>query len=496
MKHSLFILLFATLFFIQNASGQSMELTLDQAIQIAQKSSIDMFRAKNMYRVKELNHLDFLTEMKPHLVLGLTPFNYSRSIIEEYNSEKMQYEPVEIQRLTSDYNLGINQNIGLTGGNVSVYTSLMRSQELGSENNNNLHYISTPLSITYRQNFSRINDFKWKSKVEPLKFEQAKLVLVEQSEQVAVKTVSLFFAMLSAQMEHEIALLNLENANTLLEIGKKRGKIGAISRDNLLNLELKQVNAGISVERAKNQLESSRLDFCEFLELSLETNVRCIPPDNVQLKYVNPNLAWELAAKNNPDSHGLAQRLLEVQKQLLAAKRQIYDISLEAGLGFNQNKEVLSEAFQELLDRQNLRVAINIPILDWKENRRQIQRVELNKKLTEREIQKTKEQLTIEVIKKVNDFNIKQGELNSAAKADSISRSAYEATQELFSLGKTDVLSINESYRSMYAARNQYLNALRNYWYFYYTIRQLCLYDFETGKNLSAEFESLLETDI
>ncbi len=103
MKLSLYIFFIITVFSLHDVSGQTMELTLDQAINIAQKSSIDMFRAKNMYRMKELNHLDFLTEMKPHLRLQLTPLNYSRSIIEEYNSERMQYEPVEIQRLTSEY---------------------------------------------------------------------------------------------------------------------------------------------------------------------------------------------------------------------------------------------------------------------------------------------------------------------------------------------------------------------------------------------------------
>ena len=140
--------------YTENILGQTMELSLGQTIEIAQKSSFDMFRAKNMYLTKELDYQDFLTELKPHLNLQLTPINYNRSIVEEYNSELMKYQPVEIQRLTSQYNLGINQPIKLTGGNLNVYSSLMRSQRFGGTVGKDLDFISTPISATYRQNFS------------------------------------------------------------------------------------------------------------------------------------------------------------------------------------------------------------------------------------------------------------------------------------------------------------------------------------------------------
>lgn len=497
MRINLQSIIIAGLFvcFAQFGLAQKIKLTLDQAIGEAQKESLDIFRSRNMYRVKELNHQDFLVELRPHLNLQLTPLDYNRSIVEEYNSELMKYEPVEIQRLTSQYNLGINQKIGLTGGNLLVNSSLMRSQRFGgSGSSNNLDFISTPLSIGYQQNFSRINDYKWKAKIEPLRFEQAKLEFIEQREDVSVKAVNLFFSVLVAQMNFDIAVLNSQNADSLISMGHKREQIGTISRDDLLNLELKQVNAGISVEQAKNQLENARLDFCDFLELPHNTEIECITPEKVELAFINPQQAQQLAEKNNPDSHGLVQKLLEAQKQVSVYKRSKYDVSLEAGIGLNQNKEVFSEAFHDLLDRQNFRIAVNIPILNWSETKRNIQRASLNEQITQRENEKIKDQLMIEVAKKVNEFNIKRSELNSAAKADTISRHAYELTQQLFAMGKANVISINESYKAMYSAQNQYLNALRNYWFYYYTIRKLCLFDFEAGIELTKDFEHILET--
>lgn len=470
-----------------------MEFSLEQTVERAQKSSFDMFRAKNMYRVSELDYRDFQSDLKPRLNLQLTPLNYTRSITEEYNSELMNYEPVEIQRITSQYNLGISQPVKFTGGQLSAYSSLQRSQRFGGDGDGNLDFTSTPVSVSYRQNFSQINAYRWKAKIEPLKFEQAKLEYIEEREAISVRAVTLFFSLLGAQMNLDIARMNLEHAGSLLSMGKKREQIGSITRDDVLNLELKQVNAQISLKQAEKELADARVDFCEFLELPLNTEIKCFTPEKIRLVYIDPVQAQQLAGKNNPGSHELEQKLLEVQKQVSTARRSPYDISLEAGIGLNQNREVLYEAFQDLLDRQNLRVTLNIPILDWKENKRRVERATLNMEVTEAENRKIRERLLIEVAGNAGEFNMKAGELEPAARADTISRSAYRATRELFSQGKATVIAINESYRAMYSARNQYLSALRNYWLYYYTVRKLCLFDFEKDLDLRSGFDDELE---
>lgn len=475
------------------AFAQPLSLSLEEAITIAQQSSLDMFRYKNMYRQKVLNFEDFRMALRPQLNLALTPMNYNRSIVEEYNSELGKYEPVEIQRITSQYQLNLTQKVGLTGGNLNVYSSLMRSQQLG-DTRKDLDFISTPFSISYRQNFSQINNYKWQTRIEPLKFEQAKLDLIEQRESIALKAVDLFFRLLSDQKNLEIARLNLDNAITLLEIGEKRGKIGSISRDNLLNLELKKVNAEISLKKAANDVESSQLDLCNFLELPLSAGITCLPPNAISLLSIDARQAKEIALLNSPDSHNLQQKILEARKQLQAAKLNAFDISVEAGVGFNQNKESFSAAYQDLLNRQNFRLAVNIPLVDWKENKRRIERAKLNSELAEKEEKKTRTEIEIEVFKIVNEFNIKENELESAIQADSISQMAYDATRELFSLGKVNVIAINDAYKAMYNAKNQYINVLRSYWYYYYTIRKLCLYNFSRKEELRKELETILNT--
>jgi len=488
-----FVCAFILIMFNGPGRAQPIKLTLHQTVERAQKTSFDIFKAKYEYLLEELDYTDFKMQLLPQFSLQLTPASYSRSITEVYNSELMMYEPVEIQKVSSYYKLGMSQPIGFSGGSLSVYSSLTRSQQFSESYSNYTDFTSIPLNISYYQDFSQLNAYKWNARIEPLEFKQAKLEFIEQREEISIEAVNLFFTLLVAQQNLAIARLNSSNADSLKNIGERRAKIGAISRDDLLNLELKQVNATIKIQQSKNELENARLDICEFLELPLNSEITCIAPEKVQLTHIDATIAQRYALKNNPDSHDLKRKLLLVEKQELAAKREKYAFSVSAGLGLNQSQDEFSEAFQDLLNQQSFKLSMNIPLIDWKENKRNIQRATLNKEITEKENKKIRELLMIEVSKKANEFNIKKMELYSAARADTISQHAYQATQQLFSLGKVNVMAINDAYNAMYTAQNRYLSALKDYWYYYYTIRKLCLFDFEKEMELVEGFQQQLD---
>ncbi len=488
----IFLLITVVVFQLEVASAQQTSFTLPQVIEIAQEGSFDAFRAKNMYRLQEVNYKEFLNELKPRANLNVTPLNYTRSIQETYNSTLKRYEPVEIQQLTSQYNMGVTKKVGITGGSLSLNSGLTRSQRY-SDNNTNLDFFSTPLRLTYRHNFAQVNSWKWKARTAPLRFKQAKLEFLERQEEIAGKAVNFFFSLLNAQVNLEIAQLNKTNADTLLSMGHKREAIGSITRDNMYNLQLRQINAVISLNQAKNTLENTRLNLCDFLEIPLDSDVICIPPKEVNLEYIDPTLARQLANTNNPNKQALLSKLIDAQQRVKSARLARYGVNLEAGIGFNQNKDNFTDAFQDLLNRQNFRINLSIPLLDWGDAKRRIQRAKLNEKLVVKDKRKREQSLLLEVAQKANEFNLKRSELNSAAIADTISQYAYTATQQRFLLGKVNVISINDSYKAMYTAKNRYVSVLRSYWQYYFTMRKLCLYDFERQFELMNGFENLLQ---
>ena len=473
--------------------AQTLQLTLQQVIDLAQRESFAAFKAKNTYRVKTLDFKDYKSDFLPHTNLSFTPVGFDRNMKEVYRENLEIYESIETQQMSSELNLALSQNIIFTGGEVSVSSKTLRREQYKNGKSTKLEFITVPVEISYSQNSSEIKKYKWKRKIEPIKFKIAQKTLIKDCEDIAKNAVGYFFDFLDAQVNKHLNELSYANADTLLSMGKLRAKIGSISRDNLLNLELKKVNTKIQLEQSINNLENARLDLCNFLQLPIDTQIECLAPQSGHLNYINPLLAQQTAMTNNPEFDQFNQRFLEAEEQLYKANQSRYNVNLKAGIGYNQNTDRFIESYEDLLDKQNFKLKMNMPIVGWGDTKRKIQRATINQKLTIEENEQDKNQLLINIQKRANEFNLRKSELASAALADTIAHSASEATRQRFILGKVNVIDINQSEQALFNARTRYINALRKYWSQYYFMRSICLYDFEKKEDLMDQFEELLE---
>ena len=80
----------------------------------------------------------------------------------------------------------------------------------------------------------------------------------------------------------------------------------------------------------------------------------------------------------------------------------------------------------------------------------------------------------------------------NTAKADTIAQMQYDVTQQRFLIGKVDVTKLNLARNDREQARRAYINSLRSFWNYYFTIRRLTLYDFEQDISLSEDFDELI----
>jgi outer membrane protein TolC len=69
----------------------------------------------------------------------------------------------------------------------------------------------------------------------------------------------------------------------------------------------------------------------------------------------------------------------------------------------------------------------------------------------------------------------------------------YEVTKQRFLIGKIAILELNNADTKKDQNRRAFIQALQNYWNYYFNIRSLALYDFLNRKPLETEFEKLLE---
>ena len=466
-------------------------LTLDNAIEIASQQSLDAFRNENMYLASYWEFRYFKADRLPTLNVEATALDYNRSMQKVYNYDENRDEYKSREDLSSEIALLLSQNVGLTGGRIFARSELNLSEKLGTDRISS--FSSTPFSIGYSQTLNGYNSLKWTAKIEPLKFEQAKKEFIQQQEQLAIKANRLFFDLVDAQIEVSISETNMANADTLYKIGKGRFKVGTVTQDELLNLELGYMNAELSLTRANLGLERARAELNSFLGYDKETKIECIIPVELPELEINPGKAVEEAFQNNPEIIDQQQRLLEEDRKVKQAKSENgVSGDLYALYGLNQNAESLDKVYKDPLDRQRFRIGLNIPVLDWGRRKGRLAMAKSNREVVRISVNQEKVDFEQNVIMNVMEFNIQRNQVMSRAKADTVAQMGYNVTQQRFLIGKVDVTKLNLARNDQETARRAYINALRSYWNYYFTIRQLTLFDFKKEITLSEDFNRIV----
>lgn len=482
------------LFILSTATAYSQErkmLTLQDVIDIASQQSLDAFRNKNMYLSSYWEFRYFKADRLPSLNIEATPLDYNRSMQKVYNYDENRDEYKSREDLSSEVAVLLNQNVGLTGGRIFARSELNLTQKLGVDKISS--FSSTPFSVGYSQALNGYNSLKWTAKLEPLKFEKAKKEFIQAREELAIKSTRRFFDLVDAQIEVKIAETNMANADTLYRIGRGRFQVGTVTQDELLNLELSYMNAQLSLTRANLGLERARAELNSFLGYDKETRIECIIPTDLPDLQIETAQAITSALENNPEILDQQQRLIEEDRKVKQAKSQSgVSGDLYALYGLNQNAETFDLVYKDPLDRQRFRVGLNVPVLDWGRRRGRLAMAESNREVVKISVNQEKMDFEQNVIMNVMEFNLQADQVRSTAKADTIAQLGYDVTQQRFLIGKVDVTKLNLARNDQEKARRAFINAIRTYWNYYFTIRQLTLFDFEKNITLSEDFDHIV----
>lgn len=470
------------------AAQTSLTLDLEQTIRLANDSSLEAFRTQNMYLSGFWEYRTYRANRLPSLTLDLTPAQYYRDITRRYDSQ----EDIDVYRTQQSFyaygNLTVNQNIDLTGGTLYARTSLGYMRNFGA--NKYTQYTSVPFQIGYSQDLIGYNAFRWERKIEPLKYEKVKKQFLYNTEQVSEQATTYFFELAMAQAEYDLARENAASTDTLYRIGRERFKIAAISRADLLTLELDHVNAGNTLQTAASSLKRAMFALASFLDLPKDTQLRLVLPGPPHGYTVPVDKALAMARENNPDFLQLRQDILEAEQEVNRTKVESrFNASLNASIGFNQVAEDLGGAYRHPLQQDMVSVSISIPLVDWgvRKGKYNMARNNLNVvRISSRQQEISVEE---EVIMTVNDFNLQQSLVQSASRALDLADMAYEETRQRFIIGQADINSLTLSLNRQQEAQRNYISALQEYWENYYKIRRLTLFDFAGGFSLSDKFD-------
>ncbi|MEN8124752.1 MAG: TolC family protein [Bacteroidota bacterium] len=479
-KIHLLVLLFSPLLLI----GQTQKISLKEAIKSAQERSPDYKANLHRNEASYWRNRNYRASFLPQFRLNATLPAYSNSIQRITNDEGQDIF-VDQNQARIDARLFISQNIGFTGGNLSINSQIERVNIFGEYPSKG--YSIVPFSINYFQNSLTYNPYKWDRKIEPLVFEESKRDFIESMEQISLKTCLLYFSLLKSQIQLEISKNNSSNLDTLFQITKGRYRMGKIAENDLLQMELRLLNSKNEITTNTILLKKASQDLSRYLELTNEDFELEIPETLIQFEVSTEKAILE-AKSNRKFVIEYRRRRLESEKELARVKGENgLKINLNANFGISQHGPELNDLFQNFDQQQNLTLTLGVPIFDWgvSKSKRRLAKANLDLLITnlDQENQAFEQEIYLHTLNWANQRSF----LATTEKAQIIASKRYEIAKKRYVLGKISITDLNLAQEEKDKSVVNYLNSLGNFWVDYYTLRRLTLYDFVNDKKIEAQ---------
>ena len=473
----------------QERNDSTVSFTLHKAIELAQQQSPDVLIARHSFRSSFWNYCYYKANYLPSLTLTSSP-NFDNAI-NSITREDGSTHFVSQNQLNTNARLSLSQNIPWTGGQISLGSRLQRIDLL---TNDIYSYKSSPLVIEFRQSLFGYNSLKWDKKIEPLRFEEAKRSYVETLELVGARAISYFFSLASAQTNLEIAQTNYQNADTLYVFAQGRYGIGTITENEMLQLEVAKLTEESNRLEARWRLDDAMEAFRSYLGIKESYGIKVEIDEKIPVEQINVSDALEYALKNSPDILNLERRKIESESNLAYVKANNgIKTELYMELGLSQTSDKLSSAYQNLINQQYISLSLSVPILDWGRAKGRVEVARSNRDLEYARAELNQKDFERNVVKIVKQFNMQSSQMNVAAKTNYTSERRNDVARKLYLLGKSTILDLNASISEKDSAKRNYINTLYNYWYLYYMLRSMTLFDFDKEIPITEDYELLMK---
>jgi outer membrane protein TolC len=494
MKKLLLICMIAVLSFSASKinAQEIKKLTLDEVIQLAGEQSPNAFMAKHRFRASYWQYRTFIAQYRPSLTLTGTTPDYSNSYDKVWNSQTNSYDYRSTNTISNLGSLALSQNIGFTGGTISLNSDLTMFNDL--MNSSNKKYITTPLSVGLSQPLFRFNSLKWQKKTEPLRYQAAKQTFLSNMEAVNAQAVMNFFSLALAQINKQISEMNYSNADTLYRIAKGRYQLGTIAEDELLQMQLSWLNAETDRKTADMNLRDREIRLRSFLGFNDNVRIELIIPSQIPALQVGTQEVFDLAMANNPEILNQQLTVLTAESSVAQAKAEKgLNANLLASYGLRDQDPVLRLAYQDMSKQQRVRIGFTLPIIDWGLLRGKYKMAQSSLELAQVQSKQAIVDFQQNLYLDVEQFNLQKSQVEIAAKSDTVAMKRYEVTKQRFLIGKIAVLDLNDADTRKDQNKRAYIQALQNYWSYFFNIRSLTLFDFIINKPIEADYEKLLQ---
>lgn len=491
--------LFPSIIFIIAASAvhaqtapetHELQLTLDDAIAMARVRSVDAAEALDELRSSYWEWRSFRAEQLPELTFRATAPSYAKQY-SSYLNEDGSYSFVGTNSLQASGQLSMTQNIPLTGGKVSLNSSLDFLRQYDGSTGN--RFMSIPLAVSLTQPLFGVNTMKWDRRIEPVRYAEAKAAFLSATEEVARLTVDYYFTLLMSRENVDISRQNLENAERLYAVAQEKREMGLISQNDLLQMELNVIDARSALTDNLSELKADMFRLRSFLDLSEDTEIIPVVPDAVPHAEITYGDALDRALCNNKFVKTMRRLQLEADYDVAKAKGDMREIELFVQLGYTGTDTGFNGAYRHLRANELASVGFSIPLADWGKRRGKVKVAESRRRVTQSRVRRETMNFNQDIFILVERFSNQQQQLDLATRAAEIAARRYHTNVETYLIGMLATLELNDSRVSKDSSRREYITQLYKFWNYWYQIRSLTLYDYGSGHDINADFERYIK---
>lgn len=471
-------------------AARELTLSLDDAIAMARVKSVDAAVALDELKTAYWEWRTYRADQLPEISFKATAPSYSNQYTPYMNSQG-DYSFVNNNFLEAQGQLSITQQVRLTGGTVSLNSSLDFMRMYGNDGGN--RFMTIPVALTLNQPIFGTNTMKWQSKIEPVKYSEAKAAFLSATEDVARATVEYYFSLILSRTNLSIAEQNLATAEKLYAVAKEKRKMGQISENDLLQMEINMLDAQSSLTDCESTLKSNMFTLRAFLDLDEDVEIVPVVPENVPKAEITYADALDRALANNKFAKNMRRRQLEADYEVAKAKGNLREINLFLQVGYTGTDMRMGDAYSRLKGNQLAQVGFSIPLLDWGRRRGKVKVAESNRRVTQSRLRQESMNFNQELFVLVERFCNQQSQLAIATRTNTIARKRYDTNVQTYLIGKISTLDLNDSQSKKDESMRQYINELYKFWSYWYQLRSLTLWDYATLEPINADIDKLVK---
>jgi len=451
-------------------SGQY-ELTLEEILSEVRANASSIKMAKTDVEISAAQMNFYKSDLKPNIGLDLLLPNFintSTQVTQPDGSIAFQ----QITQNNSSISLFATQNIAPTGGQLFVQSDLQRFDDFSTDVK---QYNGVPIRVGFVQPFFGYNRFKWDKKILNILQKESASAYNIAVEDAQWRATVLYFDVLLAQANKDIATTNKGVNDKLVEITKERFSLGKTSRDELLQIEMSLKGAVLSENQAKNQVQQALNSMYTFMgNKDWKKDPICIIPELPEDIILDENELIQKALKNRPEILRYERELIEGDQNIAQTKSQ-YGISAElyAGFGFARGSENIDEVYKNPFDEQQVRLSVSVPLMDWGKKKEAVKIATLRKANMQQRITQETLELENRVRSLVTQFVQTQNDLILLQEIKDVAEERFGISNQRYTLGNISITDLTLAQREKDQTLRDYIQALKVYWSTYYELRTL-----------------------